>query len=75
MTKDENIKLCIADKWVKFETVTWSGSDNQASREISFTLPSNPYDKNFEKTADRVADVFLKRSTSYRRIESGVYFD
>ena len=33
------------------------------------------YDKNFEKTADKVADVFLKRSTSYRRIESGVYFD
>ena len=33
------------------------------------------YDKNFEKTADRVIDVFIKRSTSYRRIESGVYFD
>ena len=33
------------------------------------------YDKNYEKTADKVADVFLKRSTSYRRIESGVYFD
>ena len=33
------------------------------------------YDKNYEKTADKVADVFLKRSTSYKRIESGVYFD
>ena len=33
------------------------------------------YDKNFEKTADRVIDVFIKRSTSYKRIESGVYFD
>ena len=33
------------------------------------------YDKNFEKTADSVADVFAKHSNSYKRIESGVYFD
>lgn len=33
------------------------------------------YDKNFEKTADKVADSFIKSFTSYKRIESGVYFD
>ena len=57
MTKNENIKLCIVDKWVKFETITWSGSDNQASREITFTLPSNPYDKNFEKINVKLGDL------------------
>ena len=51
------IKLRWKEKWIKFTSVTWSGTDNQASREISFEIPSNPYDKNFENINIKLGDL------------------
>jgi len=51
------IKLRIGKKWVKFESIEWSGTDNQASRQITFTLPNNPYDKNFENIKVKLGDL------------------
>lgn len=34
---------------------TWSGTENQASRTLEFTIPSNPYDKSFKKTMPKIA--------------------
>jgi len=51
------IKLRWKDTWIKFTSVTWSGTDNQASREIAFEIPSNPYDKNFENVPIKLGDL------------------
>ena len=42
------IKLRWNKKSLNFEKVEWSGTDTQASRQIVFTILSNPYDKDFE---------------------------
>lgn len=51
------IKLYWKKKSIDFESVVWSGSDQQSSREITFTLPSNPYDKNFTQLNIKLGDV------------------
>ena len=51
------IKLTYNKQNLEFETVTWSGTDNQASREITFTLPSNPYDKDFGAYNIKLGDI------------------
>ena len=53
------IKLRWKDTWIKFESVTWSGTENKASREISFTIPWNPYDKGFEKINIKLGDLMV----------------
>ena len=45
------IKLRWKDKWIDFESVEWSGTENQCSRQVTFSIPSNPYDKSFENEA------------------------
>lgn len=51
------IKLIHNSKKLPFSTLSWSGTDNQASREICFTLPSNPYDKNFDNPTIALGDL------------------
>lgn len=57
------VKLRWNNKWLPFESVSWSGTDNQASREITFTLPSNPYDKSVKKYGIKLGDIVkMKKS-------------
>lgn len=51
------IKLRWNDTWVQFERVEWSGTENQCSRQISFTLPKNPYDKGFQNVNVKLGDL------------------
>ena len=51
------IKLRWNDTWIAFERAEWSGTDNQCSRQISFTLPSNPYDKEFQNVNIKLGDL------------------
>lgn len=51
------IKLRWKDKWIDYESIEWSGTHNQCSRQISFTIPWNPYDKNFEKLDIKLGDL------------------
>lgn len=50
-------KLKWKKKYIPFTTLTWSGTDTQASRIIEFELPWNPYDKKFEKWNIAKGDV------------------
>lgn len=50
-------KLYLNKKQIPFSSVTWSGTDQQSSRELSFTLASNPYDKNFENIKVKLGDM------------------
>lgn len=45
------------DKWIDYESIAWSGTENQCSREIAFSLPSNPYDVNTEQTKIKLGDI------------------
>ena len=51
------IRLRWKEKWIDFESVEWSGTENQCSRQVTFTIPSNPYDKSFEKLAIKLGDL------------------
>lgn len=51
------IKLRWKDTWIAFERVEWSGTDNQCSRQVSFTLPNNPYDKEFQNVNIKLGDL------------------
>ena len=51
------IKLRWKDKWIDFESVEWSGTENQCSRQVTFSIPSNPYDKSFEKLDIKLGDL------------------
>ena len=44
-------------KIVPFSSLTWSGTDTQASRIIEFDLPWNPFDKDFPKWKIAKGDV------------------
>ena len=44
-------------KLVPFVSLTWSGTDTQASRIIEFDLPWNPFDKDFPKWKIKKGDV------------------
>ena len=44
------VTLQVNNKKIGFERVEWSGTENQCSRQIAFSIPNNPYDKNFKGT-------------------------
>ena len=49
------------NKILPFVSLTWSGTDTQASREISFTLPWNPYDNSVARPSIAKGDVIELR--------------
>ena len=51
------IKLWWNKKSLNFEKVDWSGTDTQASRQITFTIPSNPYDSEFKNANIKLGDI------------------
>lgn len=51
------IKLRWNKKNLNFERVEWSGTDTQASRQVTFTIPANHYDKNFKNAAIKLGDI------------------
>ena len=51
------IKLRWKDTWIEFERTEWSGTSNQCSRQISFTLPNNPYNKEFQNVNIELGDL------------------
>lgn len=51
------IKLYWNKLKIDFESVTWSGTDQQSSRELSFSLPCNPYDKNLNQSKIKLGDL------------------
>lgn len=51
------VKLRWKDKWIDFVSVDWSGTDNQCSRQVAFSVPNNPYDKNFEQLGIALGDL------------------
>ena len=42
---------------LKFNSLEWSGTDTQVSRELTFTLPYNPYDKDFSNAGIKLGDL------------------
>lgn len=50
------IRLRWKDKWIDFGRVEWSGTHNQSSRTVTFTVPTNPYDKDFTNLDIKLAD-------------------
>lgn len=51
------IEIKWAGKSLNFESAEWSGTAEQASRELAFTLPYNPYDKGFENDDLKLGDI------------------
>lgn len=65
------IKLIWQKKKLNFEKVEWSGTDTQASRQIVFTLPANPYDSDFKNAKIKLGDV-VKLYDGKQRLFVGV---
>lgn len=42
-----SVSIFVNGNQIPFVSATWSGTENQAARKLDFTVPSNPYDKNF----------------------------
>ena len=51
------IKLIWGKKWLEFVSLEWSGSHNQSSRQIVFSIPANRYDKEFENANIKLGDI------------------
>ena len=51
------IKLYWNKVQLNFEKVEWSGTDTQASRQITFSIPVNPYDKGFKNASIKLGDI------------------
>lgn len=51
------IKLKWNGYWIEHVRIEWSGSDSQCSRQVSFDIPSNPYDKRFGNVKIKLGDV------------------
>ena len=51
------IKLYWNKAQLNFEKVEWSGTDTQASRQITFSIPVNPYDKGFKNAPIKLGDI------------------
>ena len=51
------IKLLWNKKWLDYTSVEWSGSHNQSSRQITFSLPANRYDKDFKNVNIKLGDI------------------
>lgn len=65
------IKLLCNKQQLVFEKVEWSGTDTQASRQVVFTIPSNPYDKNFNNQVIKLGDI-IHLYTNKTRLFVGV---
>lgn len=53
------IKLYWNKMPLNFEKVEWSGTDTQASRQITFSIPVNPYDKGFKNASIKLGDIVI----------------
>lgn len=51
------IKLRWKNKWLKYEKVEWSGTANQCSRQVTFSIPTNPHDENFKNENIELGDL------------------
>lgn len=51
------IKLKWSGYWIEYVRIEWSGSDEQCSRQISFDIPGNPYDKTFHNIKIKLGDI------------------
>jgi hypothetical protein len=51
------IKLYWNKKKIDFESVTWSGTDQQSSRELAFSVPYHPYDKTLNQNNIKLGDL------------------
>jgi len=51
------IKLLWSKKWLDYTSVEWAGSHNQSSRQITFSLPANRYDKGFKNVNIKLGDI------------------
>ena len=53
--------MSVVLKWKKqklyFESLTWEGTDTQCSRQLSFTLASNPYRSSISKPKIALGDA------------------
>lgn len=60
------IKLYWNKSKIDFESVTWSGTDQQSSRELTFTVPCNPYDKMLNQSKIKLGDLISLYDDSKR---------
>lgn len=51
------MKLLWKKKELNFISLTWSGTDTQCSRTVTFTIPNNPYDKDFKNAKIQLGDI------------------
>lgn len=51
------IKLKINKQWINFTTLEWSGTDTQASRQVTFSIPHHPFDKTFDAVSIKLGDL------------------
>ena len=51
------IRLLWDSKWLDFTSIEWTGSQNQSSRQITFSLPANRYDKGFKNVNIKLGDI------------------
>ena len=51
------IELRWKNKYINYTRLTWSGTHNQVSRIVSFEIPCNPYDKEFENANINLGDL------------------
>lgn len=65
------IRLLWDSKWLDFTSVEWTGSQNQSSRQITFSLPSNRYDKGFKNVNIKLGDL-ISMYDSKKRLFLGI---
>ena len=51
------IELRWKNKYINYTRLTWSGTHNQVSRLLSFEIPCNPYDKEFDNANIKLGDL------------------
>lgn len=51
------IELRWKNKYINYTRLTWSGTHNQVSRVVSFEIPWNPYDKDFDNPNIKLGDL------------------
>lgn len=51
------IKIKWKTEWIEFEKAEWSGTSEQCSRQLSFSIPHNPYDKEFPNKQIKLGDL------------------
>lgn len=57
------IRLKWNKEWIEYERVEWSGTSEQCSRQLSFSIPHNPYDKEFSNKSIKLGDfIYLYES-------------